>query len=119
MKIKTKTTIQPLIYSNPIPLVIWLFCYYANVLAVFFFLLSSLPLLHFQYCFCVGCILLTNSNTMMEFDPIHDIIARNATFFVYFRALPAKSPSSFVFPTPKFRDKELHPYSRILLLFFF
>src|SRR5215203_3652066 len=117
MKIKTKTTIQPLIYSNPISLVIWLFCYYANVLAVFFFLLSSLPLLHFQYCFCVGCILLTNSNTMMEFDPIHDIIARNATFFIL-GALPATSPSSFVFPTPKFRDKELHPYSRILFLFF-
>jgi hypothetical protein len=47
----------------------------------------------------------------MEFDPIHDIIANNTTSFIISRVLPATSPSSFVFPTPQFRDKELHPYS--------
>src|SRR4051794_20758967 len=46
----------------------------------------------------------------MEFDPIQDIIANSTTFFISC-VLPATSPSSFVFPTPKFRDKELHPYS--------
>ena len=52
---------------------------------------------------------------MMEFDPIHDIIANNTTFLFISCVLPATSPSSFVFPTPQFRDKELHPCSVLVI----
>jgi hypothetical protein len=53
---------------------------------------------------------------MMEFDPIHDIIANNSPLMFVLGVLPATSPSSFVSPTPQFRDKELHPF---LFFFFF
>ena len=43
----TKTTIQPAFYSSPIFFIILSFCYYANVLAVSFFLFFS-----FEYSLC-------------------------------------------------------------------
>jgi hypothetical protein len=50
---------------------------------------------------------------MMEFDPIHGIIAGSTPpprFFYGVVLLPATPTSSFVSPTPQFCDKELHPF---------
>ena len=63
------------------------------------------------YCYAFSSFLSINSNNVMEFDPIHDVIANSTTFLFVFGVLAATSPSSFVFPTPQFSDKELHPYS--------
>jgi len=54
----------------------------------------------------------SDSNIMMEFDPIQDIIAGSTTlcFFYVVVLLPATPTSSFVSPTPQFCDKELHPF---------
>jgi len=63
----------------------------------------------------------SDSNIMMEFDPIHGIIAGSTTtFFVGYSATPT---SSFVSPTPQFCDKELHPFfflftNSVLFLFY-
>jgi hypothetical protein len=50
----------------------------------------------------------SDSYIMMEFDPIHDIIAGSTTTF--YAGYCATSPSSFVSTTPQFCDKELHPF---------
>ena len=55
----------------------------------------------------------------MEFDPIQDVIANSTTLLLFFSVLHATSPSSLVFPTPRIRDKELHPYYLFLLILSF